>query len=208
MLEHATVLERDAHGIKVVETPAQEIIKIFRLKRQISSARFRPYAVRFAQNAKRLSELGIPTVEVKKLAYCPEQQRHVLVYQKLPGQLLRDALQDPDQAQHLVQLFGAFVARLHALGVYFRSLHFKNVLVLENGELALIDISDMSFKRFKLRTALRLRNFSHMLRYAEDKQLLLPHLDQFLQNYLQQAHLSNRSAKHIQLGLEALVNQD
>lgn len=208
LTEEGTVLERDAHGIKVLETPKQEIIKIFRLKRQLSSARFRPYALRFADNSVKLKELGIPTVEVKRLAYCPDEQRHLLVYPKLPGTLLRDALVDPDRAPALVRQLGTLMAQMHQRGIYFRSVHFKNVLLLEDGQLGLIDISDMSIKRFKLRIALRLRNFRHMLRYEEDHKLLAPHLDGFIEAYLAEARLSGRSAMQIQMGLQKLMQPE
>lgn len=208
LTDDATVLERDAYGIKVLETPAREIIKIFRLKRQLSSARLRPYAVRFADNAERLTRLGIPTVEVKRVAYCPEQQRHVLIYPKLPGELLRDALLESEDPSELAAKLGTFMAKLHGMGIYFRSVHLKNVLVLEDGELGLIDISDMSFKRFKLRISLRLRNFGHMLRYDEDKQLLKANLPAFLNAYLEESKLAARNARHIEMGLQKLLTPE
>jgi hypothetical protein len=54
---------------------------------------------------------------------------------------------DGDEAKALIQQFGRCVAKLHAQGVLFRSLHFGNVLVTLEQDLALIDIVDISFRR-------------------------------------------------------------
>ena len=72
----------------------------------------------------------------------------------------------------MIEQFGCFVAKLHAEGVLFRSLHFGNVLVTPEHDLALIDIVDISFRRrgplYRLQ---RIRNFTHIARYTEDRQL-------------------------------------
>ena len=47
-----------------------------------------------------------------------------------------------------------------------------------------------------------------MLRYDEDKQLLKPHLQGFLDAYLNEAKLSKRSARLIEMGLQKLLSPD
>jgi hypothetical protein len=85
------------------------------------------------------------------------------------------------------------VAKLHAEGVLFRSLHFGNVLVTPEQDLALIDIVDMSFRRNSgLSTQQRIRNFAHIDRYVEDRTLFTQTGEQtFIEAYLEAAQLSS-----------------
>jgi tRNA A-37 threonylcarbamoyl transferase component Bud32 len=100
---------------------------------------------------------------------------------------LRQALQGAStatQRQALVKSFGRFMAQLHERGVYFRSLHLGNVLVLENGELGLIDVADLYIYPSSLRHALRQRNLRHVQRYNEDRGWLFEqHLEALLEGY-------------------------
>ena len=140
----AKVLEKDGHGEKVLLTAKGEICKLFRNKRAISTARLYPYAQRFADNAKSLLSLGIPSITVTGLYQVPHLQRDIVVYPLLEGETLRDYLAKfPEKNSELVMKMAEFIASLHKKGVYFRSLHFGNVLVLPNGEMGLIDVSDM-----------------------------------------------------------------
>lgn len=184
LIKGAEVIEKDGAGLKVLDTKRGEMIKLFRRKRFFSTALLNPYAVRFVSNAKHLNALGIPTITVNQLLWCKSIKRHVVIYQRLEGALLRDILskaaKDNDD---IYRQFGAFVAKLHNKGVYFRSAHFKNILVLPNGEFALIDISDMQIKKNTLKLHLRKRNFQHLLRYQEDKNLLKRHVSTFLSGY-------------------------
>lgn len=190
------VIEQDQHGIKVVETSDHKIIKIFRLKRYFSSALFKPYALRFKINAETLKTLEIPSVEVEKLAYCPVEKRYVVVYQKLNGTSLRQTLQQKCHPNVLARL-AQFVANLHDKGVYFRSLHFGNIITTDSGDFALIDVADMRILKRSLSPVLRIRNFQHLLRYKEDRdQLEKLGLDHFRSEYLRFARM-NRSSTAI-----------
>lgn len=187
------VLERDGHGEKLLALPDGTMVKIFRRKRWLSTALFYPYSQRFASNARRLAKRNVLTVKVLETAYCPAVKRHLVTYQPLPGKTLRQALGavETDRSILLTE-FARFVASLHQKGVYFRSLHFGNVIVPNDGqELGLIDIADMSFQRGALPVRLRTRNFKHMLRYNED----IGYLNEFgsrrfLDQYLAAASLS------------------
>lgn len=161
------ILEKDRFGIKVIETSDQKIIKLFRLKNYFSSALLNPYAVRFNNNAERLKHLDIPTITVEKMVYCPEEKRYIIIYQKLEGSPLRQVLEKADDPELLLQLAG-FIAILHRNGVYFRSLHLRNILLMDDGKLALIDIADMRGVKKSLSPRLQVRNFRHLLRYDDD----------------------------------------
>ena len=58
--EGAQVIEADSHGEKVLRLADGNYNKLFRRNRLISSALFWPYAQRFANNARRREQLGIP----------------------------------------------------------------------------------------------------------------------------------------------------
>lgn len=165
----AEVLEQDAHGIKVLRLPNGDILKMFRIKRLVSSARLYSHARSFCRNADRLHALGIPTVVVRQLFHFPDGIHSAVLYQPLPGVTLRQlALAGPlDTA--LLRRIAAFVANLHRQGVLFRSLHFGNILQTSSGQLGLIDIADLGIRPFPLGCAARMRNFRHLCRLAPDR---------------------------------------
>ena len=192
LLAGAEVLERDGHGEKVLALADGTLVKIFRRKRWLSTASLIPYARRFVRNTHRLAERGILTVSVVDLAYCPAVARHLVTYRPLPGTTLRQALRDSaSQRRTLLAAFAHYIARLHQKGIYFRSLHFGNVIVPpDGGELGLIDVADMSVQGRPLTPRRRVRNFSHILRYREDRLALRESgWPEFLDNYLETASL-------------------
>src|SRR3546814_830511 len=117
------------------------MLKIFRVKRVISSARIYSYARRFCRNAARLHRLNIPTVTIKQLYHLTESAGSAVAYTPLPGQTLREIAHDGELDAPLLSRFGAFVAELHDLGIYFRSLHFGNIVLTADHRLGLIDIA-------------------------------------------------------------------
>ena len=68
----------------------------------------------------------------------------------------------------MLPALGAFIAKLHDRGVYFRSLHLGNIVMTPEGTLGLIDIADMRFSRGQLTASQRKRNLRHLLRYPSD----------------------------------------
>ncbi len=206
LIKGATVLEKDDFGLKVLDTGKGSIVKFFRRKRLFSTALFLPYACRFVNNAKKLHHLGIPTVTIEQLLWCPSIQRHIVVYQKLEGLLLRDEFSKPIKgSSDAFKKFGRFIALLHHKGVYFRSAHLRNILVLPNKEFGLIDVSDMQIKRTPLKLALRLRNFSHILRYQEDKNLIHTQLDAFIAGYLDESQLNPKLARQFNEDIRSML---
>lgn len=207
LIKGTDVIEKDGFGLKVLATKNGEMIKLFRRKRILSTALFKPYAVRFVDNATHLATLNIPTINVKKLVWCGPIKRHIVIYERLEGELLRNALdQAPDSAGNIIQSFGQFVAHLHNKGVYFRSAHLKNILLLPSNEFGLIDISDMQIKRRGLGLNLRQRNFEHILRYQEDKDLMRPHIDTFIQNYSNTSAFNASQTVTVRQSILSIVN--
>ena len=199
LLEGHKILENSGSGAKVLLTNNNKIIKIFRLKRNFSSALFSPYAQRFKNNAEQLIQLGIITVEVERIAYCPALKKHLLIYPLINGHTLRELLQQ-QYSPSLIKQFSGFIATLHERGIYFRSLHLGNVLQTESDELALIDIADLRIAGKPLNINMRIRNFAHLFRYEQDKKHLVEYgLDNFFSNYLEQAKMPS-------LSLDRLLN--
>jgi hypothetical protein len=164
------VLERDGHGDKVLRLADGSILKLFRRKRLISSASWSPYAQRFAINCQVVGKLGIPVPDVIDTFRIPSIRRDAVHYRPVPGSTLRQLLQTHNWsgAEEAVmrQRFTEFVHRLHELGIYFRSLHLGNVVLLPDGRLGLIDLADLTTYRRPLNAWIRKRSIARMQRIA------------------------------------------
>lgn len=202
----AQVLSQDRFGEKVLRTPDGMIIKLFRRKRLLSSAWLSPYARRFARAAQRLATLDVPSVQVSAVYKVPAIRRYAVVYRALAGVPLRQAILDPIHRHDLLERLARFLAMLHAKGVYFRALHFGNVLVNADRSLALIDVSESYFYRGPLRTGLRARNFKPLVSYSEDSAALQDFgAARFLETYLAHAQLTDFQKRRF---LDALTRID
>jgi hypothetical protein len=191
--EGATVLEADGTGDKVLRLADGSMLKLFRRKRLLSSAAWYPYAQRFADNCRHLQERQIACPVVKAVYRIGAIERDAVHYAPLPGQTLRQVLEEPADHDQLRAQLGRFIAILHERGVYFRSAHMGNVVLTPEGELGLIDIADLRIFRRPLRKSQRLRNFKHMLRYPQDRQWLLDAGDSsFVDGYLAAQQLCSR----------------
>ncbi|MEH6466420.1 MAG: toluene tolerance protein [Porticoccus sp.] len=164
--EGAKVIEADTYGDKVLLLADGTYLKLFRVKRLITSARLSPYSKRFAKNATRLAKLGIPTVNVNEVYRIPAIRRTAVHYYPLTGTTLRNLPNGIDII--LADKLGRFFRELHDKGVYFRSLHFGNIVLTPENQLGLIDISDMKLYGKSLSDKLRIRNFNHLFRYTDD----------------------------------------
>ena len=162
---------RDAAVIrngKVLALSNGDILKLYRVKRFISSALFYPYSKRFYRNALQLQCLGIATVKAKRLFRIPSIERSAVLYAPLPGMTLRDFAKENGLSRRIAEQLGVFIARLHDKGIYFRSLSLNNIIYTENGELGLIDFADMKIHERRLPPRKRLRNFRHVFGNAKD----------------------------------------
>ena len=167
------VIEQDERGIKVMILPNGDFLKIFRVRHLISGTQLYTHARRFCRNAKRLENLNIPTVKVKKLFYFEDNHHAAVLYEPLPGETLKQYLRkDSIDIEALAQKLGQFIARLHLNGVHFHSLHTGNVVITPQGEVGLIDISDMSMFPWPLLCNTRVRSFKRFCRYSEEIELL------------------------------------
>ena len=208
LIEGQTVLEHDRYGIKVVETADRKMIKLFRLKRWWSSARFYPYAERFRVNSEKLRALGIPCVCVERVAYCREEKRYLVIYPKIEGKSLRTILQGGYRPEYIARLAG-LIGELHRQGVYFRSLHLGNIIATGDGDYALIDCADMRIRGRPLNLRRRMRNFRHLFRYREDLGYIQRYqLNRFLDDYGQASGVNGRQLDSIRESLHALLSKE
>lgn len=163
------VIEQDGFGDKVIILQDGTFLKLFRRKRLITSAAIWPYAQRFANNAKKLEELGIPCPKIIQVYRIPSIERDAVHYHPLPGKTLRDLYRgEMEYPDDLRERFLEFVEHVQDLGVYFRSFHLGNVVLTPENELGLIDISDMKIFRRPLSKWQRKRNEEHMTRDLND----------------------------------------
>lgn len=167
--ENCKVIEQDGFGDKVMILQDGTFLKLFRRKRLITSAAIWPYAQRFADNATKLAELGIPCPKIIQVYRIPSIERDAVHYHPLPGTTLRDLYRgDLEYPGDLRERFLKFVEHIQDMGVYFRSIHLGNVVLTPGDELGLIDISDMKIFHRPLSQWQRKRNFAHMMKDAQD----------------------------------------
>ena len=207
LIDNSRLIEKDGYGPKVLLTQDQQIVKIFRCKRFLSRTTIFPAGRRFANNAVGLKERGIDTITIEDYGRCPDPPRELVWYPYLEGETLRDiclTVSKPEIAS-LVRELGTFIAVLHLRGVFFRSLHWNNILVQPSGRFALIDILDMQLQKRSLSILQRRRNFCHLLcRHPQDLQIYQENFEVFWHGYADACGLTAKqllSLKRIQFEL-------
>ena len=172
LIADGKVLERVNGIAKVIALENGEYFKAFFHKSRFSTSRVISRAGKFANNAAQLDKRGIDTITILELLRMKNPDRDCVLYQGVKGTILRDLLQESPRDKTLSGQFGRYLAQLHDKGVMFRSVHLRNVIVQPNGNMGLIDISDMRVNYFSLNSPQRRRNFKHVFRYASDKKSL------------------------------------
>lgn len=198
ILAQSQVLFSGKRGPRLLATQDDHIIKLFPQRKWLSSNRLRPYAKRFVHNASRLAQLGIASIQTKRFGKILGTTTHFVEYQKIPGQDIREQLQN-GAAISLLNEIAQFVGKLHQQGVFFRGIHLGNILQQSDGRFALIDITNMSFKSKALPLRYRQRNLLHLLRYQEDKAIFDAYgIMRFLAYYFQSAGLTQQQQQWLQ----------
>ncbi len=188
---------------KVLRLRDQSILKLFRIKRLLTSARLVPYPIRFRRHAHRLQTADIPTVEIQGVFKIVALQRTAVHYSPLEGQTLREHCEHHAIDRQLASQLGIFFQRLHHSGIYFRSIHFGNVVLTPRSQVGLIDIADMRFRRGPLTLNLRIRNLRHLFRYDSDLGCLSPARHIFIDAYCASAELPSSNERRLRERYEA-----
>lgn len=202
----AEILASDSFGEKVLRLKDGSIIKLFRKKRMISSALFYPYALRFVNNASKLKDIGISTVTVITTYKIPSIKRTAVHYMELEGDTLRHYVLNHSLNGNIVRKLAAFIARLHNEGVYFRSIHFGNILIISDKGFGLIDIADMKTRGRPLNLRERTRNFLHLTRYETDNKSLKPEKKVFTESYISESGLAPNQAAKLKEAIDSILS--
>jgi len=197
LIKNAKTIEKDPHGDKVYLLPDGRYLKLFRTKRLISSAILFPHVFRFKRNIEKLVRLNIATLSIERIFSVPDIKRHAVLYQPLAGVTVRDYLKKKNVANDFFFQLGEYLAELHQKGIFFRSVHFGNIILTPNQQFGLIDVADMKIGRFPLGYFKRLRNIKHFLRVKEDVKSL-PKNTAIEEGYLSYCQIHNRFfVKHL-----------
>lgn len=166
-LEESQIIEQDGRGPKVLRMPDGRLLKIFRPRRRLWLARLRPSAKIFARNALQLAGLGIKTPQVSESLWLDQSQAiSACFYTPLPGISLDKLFQNSRKNfEALLPDLAAFIRLLHQRGIYFRSLHLGNILLLPDSSFGLIDFLDLRIKHAPLNATMVQRNFQHLKGY-------------------------------------------
>ena len=170
------IIEQDNRGVKVLRCANGDFIKLFRVKRRITTARLWNPAQEFFRKAQQLKQRGIATVTPVSLYRLLHVPRFGARYQPLEGETVRTLLQQKKFTEKHITELAAFIALLHSKGILFRSLHPGNVVLRPDGTFGLIDILDCRFRWWSrpLNRWQRERNFQHFLRYHDGKLIEQP----------------------------------
>jgi tRNA A-37 threonylcarbamoyl transferase component Bud32 len=198
-------LEQDAYGPKVVLLAEHRYLKIFYHKSKLSKSRLYSRARQFSRNAAKLKKRGITTVGILDIFKTKEPRRDCVCYHGIPGNTVRNQLEQQPQDLTLSRQVGSYIARLHDAGVMFRSLHFGNIIQLPDGRLGLIDIADMRLNVFTLNNSQRKRNFQHVFRYQEDLDVI--QLDAFIEGYVQESGCEGKRKAFIEQAIRSAQPQ-
>jgi len=202
----AEILASDSFGEKVLRLEDGSIIKLFRTKRIISSALFYPYALRFVKNAVKLKDMGISTVTIIDSYKIPVIKRTAVHYMELEGETLRNHIMHHSLNGDIAKKLAAFIAKLHNDGVYFRSVHFGNLLITPGNSFGLIDIADMKIKSHSLDIGKRIRNFHHLTRYDIDRNSLKQQKEIFIREYLKICDFPHDNSKKLEEKINAVLS--
>lgn len=189
LCEGAETIEQDAHGPKVLRLTDGTYLKFFRRKRFLSSATIWPYASRFVENASALIERGVSAPQVLKFHQTLDKNRMVVHYRAVEGASLKTLLESGSAPSDLAKNTAAFVRCLHNKGVYFRSLHPANIILMPDQRFGLIDVSDLQLLDRPLPNRLRARNIRHITRLKDEPQ----QTDEFQKALAQQLETSTTS---------------
>ena len=196
LIDSGVIIESDSLGIKVVRLQDGTYLKYFRRKRVFNRELLAPAAVAFARNARHLSRLAIPTVDVVALHRIVGAAHTVAIYRPLPGRSLRELMREGATDLDLMYRLGVFIAPIHRLGIYFRALHPGNVII-SGREIGLIDLRDMRIHAWSLSRWARRRNWGHLFRCPEEWSHLTGQVEELLRGYRQAADLPRRELKRL-----------
>lgn len=184
-LETGKVLEKDSRGPKVIILADGTFLKIFHTRRPHLQSRLWPAARRFQRNIERLRLRGIAAPNIVQTYWLDKSKGlSACIYKPLNGESLEQLMRNGDpRLNQEIPALANFIRHLHAQGIYFRSLHLGNILLVAPGEFGLIDVLDMRCYPFPLSRGLIRRNFNHLCTYLQRRKLESFPINQLLTLY-------------------------
>ena len=163
----AQVLVRKIHGpgVLVHEDSAgtRLVTKVWYPRGRWSSDRIWPYSERFRRALGRLRALDVRVPQERAHGRVQGSAVRFVIYEWFEGTPVRSQLADVG-----LKAIAAYVAQLHAKGVYFRGLHLGSMLALKGGDFGLIDVCDTKFLDQPLPLRMRERNLGILCAHAAD----------------------------------------
>lgn len=193
---------------KVLRLKDQSILKLFRPRRFITSARLIPHVTRFQRHVKRLEAVNIPTVRINVVYNIAAIKRTAVHYWPLEGKTLREHCEIGPLDIRRAKRLGQFFLFLHQNGIYFRSIHFGNIVLTDDHRIGLIDVVDMRFRRRPLNMRMRIRNLRHLFRYDADIDCLSPLRHIFIEAYCKSARLRHNHEIRFRRHFESYFRND
>lgn len=102
---------------------------------------------------------------VNELFRCDEKNCDIVTYNFISGKNVRES--GPDTLAKTPE----FIAILHSNGIYFRDLHFGNI-IMHNNDFAIIDLASAKIKKRPLSIRERARNLAHLYNDFYDSKIL------------------------------------
>lgn len=200
------ILMGSDHSPKMLETQSGEVVKFFYPKSRLSTSTFFPKAKVFADNGDSLKKLQVIAPVTTRIGYCASRKMYLVIYDRIPGKDLR--MWDAEKDNRALDGLGGYLALLHRKGVMFRGIHLGNVLMDDDGQYALVDISGMACKSKALTLWQRMRNLINLLGVEDDKQILSAYgLSRFVANYCAAAGLDKSEIHYLNKKLSRRLGQ-
>jgi len=168
LCKNGTCIDSIGEYPSVIIHPDGTITKLWKRKKSLfSSDRFRSYAQRFIDNATGLTAKGINVPDILNHAVLEGERISIVSYRALPGNSIRDLLKDSPERVDIPAL-GRYILSLHDKGIFFRSIHFGNIILLPDNNYGLIDITDVRYYKNPVPLRRRAVNLATPLRYSDD----------------------------------------
>jgi hypothetical protein len=182
-----------------------QLAKAFECGRFFSSNWWRPPSGRFVAVANELQRRGIHSADITQRYRLIMPKRDIVTYIPLEGIDLRQALRESNHAKTIFNHFITFLVELHHKGIYFRGIHFGNVIVMPDDQFGLVDVVSTRFFNRPLTMAMRARNFRHFFQYRLDKDVVREFgREIIMQIYLDHAKLDSAKARKLQAAVARL----
>lgn len=178
LLHKAKVIKKRAGRPGIFITPENKIIKLIYKSGILSLSRSRRVWC-MLRNAKKLAELKIPSFTIEQCFYYSQKRCYIIIYPKVSG----------TPVAKITEPMLAFIAKLHANGIYFHDLLTKNILSQGDADFAIIDIDCLDIYQTALPLSIRAKNLSFFI--VEDYLKVNDFgLDKLIKCYLQYSGLA------------------